>query len=147
MKRILIGIFIGTVAFAGAAIAQDGPIKERQELMKKTGGASKTVGEMLKGEKPYDAAAAEAAAKTVAGGMDTFATLFPEGSTSEDSSAKPEIWENKKDFEDWASSLKTAAMKAAEAAPGGMDGFKTAWAEVGKHCKGCHEKYRAEKKK
>lgn len=147
MKRIVIAVVVGCVALTGAALAQDGPIKQRQALMKKNGDATKVVNAMLKGEKPYDGAAAAASMKTVAGSLDEFVTLFPDGSTSPDSVAKPEIWQNKKDFNEWASSLKDAATKAAAAAPGGMDGFKTAFAEVGKHCKGCHEKYRAEKKK
>lgn len=147
MKRIVIAVVVGCVALTGAALAQDGPIKQRQALMKKNGEATKLVTAMLKGEQPYDGAAAAGAMKTVGGSLDQFVTLFPDGSTSPDSVAKPEIWQNKKDFNEWASSLKDATNKAAEAAPGGMDGFKTAFAEVGKHCKGCHEKYRAEKKK
>jgi cytochrome c556 len=147
MKRIIIGLFVGCVALAGTALAQDGPIKQRQALMKKNGEATKVVAPMLKGEKPYDAAAAASAMKTISGTLDEFITLFPEGSTSKDSVAKPEIWQNKKDFNEWATGLKAEADKAATAAAGGMDSFKKAFAEVSQYCKGCHEKYRAEKQK
>jgi cytochrome c556 len=147
MKRIVFGILLGCIALAGAALADDGPIKQRQALMKKNGEATKVVSAMLKGEKPYDAAAAAGAMKTIGGTLDEFITLFPEGSTSKDSAAKPEIWQNKKDFNEWATGLKAETVKAAAAAEGGPDSFKKAFAEVAQYCKGCHEKYRAEKKK
>jgi cytochrome c556 len=145
MKRIVIGLVIGCVALAGAALAQDGPIKQRQALMKKNGEATKVVAAMLKGEKPYDAAAAAGAMKSIGGTLDEFITLFPDGSTSKDSAAKPEIWQNKKDFNEWATGLKGETEKAAAAAAGGMDGFKKAFGEVSQYCKGCHEKYRVPK--
>jgi cytochrome c556 len=144
MKRIV--MIIAALAFAAAspAAAQDGPIKQRQELMKKNGAATKLSGEMVKGEKPYDPAAAAEAMTTVSGSIDEFVTLFPEGS-AEGSDAKPEIWQDKADFEALAQKTKEASAKAAEAAEGGLETFMAAFAEVGRSCGGCHEKYRVKK--
>ena len=145
MKRIIIALMIGSIAATGAAIAQDSPIKKRQALMKKNGEAAKLITAMFKGEKPYDAAAAADAIKGIGASMDEFVTLFPEGSTAADSDAKPEIWKDKADFESRAKQVKEGTAKAATAAAGGMASLQPAFAELGKSCKGCHEKYRAEK--
>jgi len=141
MNRII--ILLATILFAavGSALAQDSPIKERQALMKKNGEATKLVSAMLKGETPYDAAAAAEAMTGINGSMDKFVTLFPEGS-AEGSDAKPEIWDDKADFDAKAETVKEATAKTAEAAPGGKDSFQAAFANVGQGCKGCHEKYR-----
>jgi cytochrome c556 len=145
MKRIIIALMIGSIAATGAAIAQDGPIKKRQALMKKNGEAATLVTAMFKGEKPYDAAAAAKAVKSIGDSMDEFVTLFPDGSTSKDSDAKPEIWKDKADFDGWAKQVKDDTPKAVAAAAGGMASLQPAFAELGKSCRGCHEKYRAEK--
>jgi cytochrome c556 len=145
MKRIIIGLIIGSLAVAGAALAQDSPIKKRQAIMKKNGDSVTLITAMFKGEKPYDAAAAAAAFNSINGAMDEFVTLFPEGSTSKDSDAKPEIWKNKADFNDWAKQLKEDTAKAAAAAAGGIATLQPAFAAVGKSCQGCHESYRVQK--
>jgi cytochrome c556 len=132
---------------AGIAVAAQDPIKERKQLMKDNGDAAKLVTAMLKGEKPYDAKAAETAMKSINASLATFVTLFPKGSeTGGDTAAKPEIWTSKSEFDSIAKQLEAATAKAAAAAPGGLDGFKTAMGDVGKNCKSCHEKFRVEKK-
>ncbi len=145
MKHIFAVLVVFCVAGAGLVSAQEGPVKERQALMKKNGDSTKLATQMLKGEKPYDADAAAEAMKTIAGTMDEFVTLFPEGST-EGSEAKPTIWEDKADFDAYAQETKKASNAAAEAASGGKDSFQAAFVTVGQNCKGCHEKYRVVKK-
>ncbi|WP_088347814.1 MULTISPECIES: cytochrome c [Rhodomicrobium] len=141
MKRIIIALAIGCTVLAGAAIAQESPIKKRQALMKQNGEATDLIVKMFKGETPYDGAAAAAALTKIGGMADEFITLFPEG-TAKDSYAKPEIWQNKADFDSWAVKLKEDSAKAATAAAGGMDALQPAFAELGQTCRGCHEKYR-----
>ena len=56
---------------------------------------------MIKGEKPYDAKAAETAASTIAKNWLAFVKLFPDDSKSGgETTAAPKIWETRKDFED-----------------------------------------------
>lgn len=145
MKRIIAALLISSVAATGVAVAQDSPIKKRQALMKKNGEDATLITAMFKGEKPYDAAAAAGALESMGAAMDPFITLFPEGSTSKDSDAKPEIWKNKADFEGWAAQVKEDTAKAVTAAAGGLASLQPAFIELGKSCQGCHEKYRAEK--
>jgi cytochrome c556 len=148
MKRITLGLVCACIIGAGAAVAAGDPIKERQELMKGNGGAMKAVTAMVKGEKPYDAAVAASSMKSIAGSVDKFLTLFPKGSeTGGDTVAKAEIWASKAEFDALGGKLKEAAGKAEIAAAGGLEGFKAAIGDVGKSCKACHEKFRAEKDK
>ncbi len=139
---VLAGIF-----GAGVALASDDPIKDRKELMKGNGKSVKGVVAMLKGEAPYDGAAVAKAMTDINGSLTTFVTLFPKGSeTGGETAAKPDIWDNKAEFELIAKDLEAATAKAAAAAPGGLDAFKVAFGDVGKTCKACHEKFRFEKK-
>lgn len=142
MKRIILALTICSVAATGAAIAQEGPIKQRQALMKKNGNAVTLITAMFKGEKPYDGAAAAEALGNIPPTLDQFITLFPEGSTSKDSDAKPDIWKNKADFDSLAAQVKSDSAKAATAAAGGMASLQPAFAALGRSCQACHEKYK-----
>lgn len=141
MKRIIFALVIGLASMPGAAVAQDGPIKQRQAIMKQNGEAADTVVKMFKGESPYDATAAAAAITSIGASADAFIKLFPEGS-DKGSYAKPVIWQKKADFEGWAAQLKEDSAKAAAAAAGGMDALQPAFAALAKSCTGCHEDYR-----
>ncbi len=138
----------------GEAVAAENanPVKERQKLMRAVGKAMKTTGKMLRGDLAYDAAAATAAMATMSDVAGRYAKLFPEGSDMEnsimdfdqESDAKPEIWTNRKDFEVKAVALLDASTKAGKAA-GDKAGLAAVFDEVGKTCKGCHQKYKAKK--
>jgi cytochrome c556 len=147
MKKVLGLALVAGVLGASVAIAADDPIKQRKELMKGNGASLKGVVAMLKGEKPYDGAAVGKAMKDIGASVATFVTLFPKGSeTGGETAAKPEIWTSKDEFDAIAKDLEAATAKAATAAGGGLDSFKTAFGPVGKACKACHEKFREEKK-
>ena len=147
MKRIIIALMICSVAATGAAIAQDGPIKKRQELMKKNGDAAKLINAMFKGEKPYDAAAAADAIKGIGAVMDEFITLFPEGSTSAGFRREAGNLEEQGRLRRLGRASKGMTRpKTVAAAAGGMASLQPAFAEFAKSCRGCHDDYRAEKK-
>lgn len=119
------------------------PIKERQELMKKTNDEAKAVSAMVKGEAPFDGAKAGALLGNWEDRAKKVVALFPDDSkTGEKTRAKGDIWQNKADFDarlaDYAKV--TADAKAATAS---ADAFKPAYAKVIKSCDDCHEKYRA----
>ncbi len=144
MKRIVIGLLVGCIA-AGAALAQDGAIKRRQALMGQNGESAELITKMLKGEVPYDATKVAAAMTAIGGTTDEFITLFPEGTAGtadkKGNDAKPEIWQNKADFAARAMKLKQDSGLAVAAAAGGAQNFLPVFAELGKTCQGCHEKY------
>lgn len=118
-------------------------IAKRQELMKSAGRAAKTSGDMVKGAKPWDQAAAEDAMQTLITVGTEFPGLFPDDSkTGHDTEAAPAIWENKADFEAHAASLAADAEAAKTAAASGLDAFKPAFGKTASNCGGCHEIYR-----
>lgn len=128
-------------ATGGAAIA------ERKAAMKAVGGAAKAIGDMNKGDVPFDAAKASAAFKTMEVNFTKAKGLFPDDSKSGgDSTALPTIWEKKADFlgrlDKAAADAKTAAGAATIEAV-----FKEQVKTVTSNCGGCHKEYRQPPKK
>lgn len=145
-RKLAVTVFVLSGLAFGQSFAETDPVKERQELMKSNGDSAKVVVQMIKGEAPYDAAKAKEAMEAIQRVPEKFVKLFPEGSDMHPkTAAKPEIWENWEDFKARLNDLETKSAAAAKAAEGGLDSFKPAFAELGKVCKGCHEKYKFEK--
>lgn len=130
-----------SVAFIGAAVGQEDPIKARKQLMKENDASSRLVIKMILGRDPYDATSAAAAMNNIAANMEIFPTLFPEGSDGGDAGLLP-IWENMDDFKALAAKEQADAKAAAEVAPDGLDAFKVAFQAVSGDCAACHLKYR-----
>jgi cytochrome c556 len=121
----------------------EGPQHERHELMEDVGKAAKVIGNMLKGETDYDAAAALQSLQVFQDVAGKFGALFPEGSeTGGGTEAAPAIWEDRSGFdaalEDWAAA--TAA--AIESAPQTREAAGPVFNPVFKACKNCHDNYR-----
>jgi cytochrome c556 len=132
------------VAWAGTAVfAQADAIKTRMNLMKENNDNAKTVVQMVRGQRPFDAKAVDAAFAQWADTAKQLPGLFPENSkTGEKTRAAPEIWLDKKDFDEKADAFgKTVADNRAKAVAS-LDGLKVAIGPVGKACDSCHEKYR-----
>jgi cytochrome c556 len=143
MKRLLIVAMMFSCG-AGAVLAADDVIAQRQALMRANGKAAQAVGGMLKGA-PFDLAAAQAALKTFAEAGAKGPALFPPDSkTGEDTEALPAIWDNKPDFEARFFKLAQDA-SAAAAATTDVASLKTSVVAVFQDCGGCHEKYRFKK--
>ena len=105
---------------------------------------AKPMGKMLKGETPFDAAAFTLHARQLANasGLDLL-WAFPEGSVTEDSGAREEIWFDWEDFEQKFADFRTAASALGEAAEGGdVEAVKSAFGKVGDTCKACHKPYK-----
>ena len=131
-----------SIILTGVAIGQDDPIAARQQLMKMNGAALKTSLDMVQEKVAFDAAQAAKAMNTIVSDIETFPTLFPEGSDVGDTKASPEIWTNNEEFKALAAKLATDAKAAAEAAGQGLGAFKTAFAAVGADCGACHKQFR-----
>ena len=78
--RVSAAVAATLLIISSLAIASDNPIDERHELMEKTGKAAKPVGQMLKGEAPFDAAKLMESLQTFEGVSAKFGSLFPAGS-------------------------------------------------------------------
>jgi cytochrome c556 len=156
---LALAIGIGA-AVAGAALAQDDKMPAnaspatkaayaRHDNYRKLGGAFKALNDELKKGEP-DKAVVAANAKTISTLAGQLPTWFPRGSGVEAraaSEAKADIWRDAAGFSTAASNLQAQATKLNQlAAAGDIDGVKGQVRNTGMACKGCHDKYRLEKK-
>ena len=88
-------------------------IADRQRLMKLNGASAKDLNDKLKAGN-IEAMAVNA--ETIALGAQHIPSLFPKGSVSDKSNAKPDIWEKWSDFEGAAKTLQTKAEELRDAA-------------------------------
>jgi cytochrome c556 len=132
-----------STGIALAAVTGLEAIKERQELMKADGAATKPVVAMLQGKARFDLATVQKALKTYQNAMSKEPALFPPDSkTGDKTHALPVIWEDdnltdldarfKKLGADSAAALTTIKDEAS---------FKATMPGVLHNCDGCHEKY------
>jgi cytochrome c556 len=137
---LAIGFSLGTV------MAQQDPVKTREDLMKKNNDHAIAVVKMMRGQQPFDAAAVDAAFKQWADTAHVLPSLFPENSkTGGDNRASPKIWVNEKDFDEKAAAFGKAVMENHDKAKSSLDGLKAAISVVGKACDDCHKEYRLSK--
>jgi len=140
-----------TIIFGlSVAVAQQDVIKQRKTLMKANGDQGKIGADMVKGDKPFDLAAAHKIFATFQDAAAKMPNLFPDNSkpaadSTDDFNAGPKVWENMADFKERFAKFGRDA-KAADASVKDLDSFKAAFTNIGKNdCGGCHEIYRLKK--
>jgi cytochrome c556 len=137
---------LAVVLGVGAAAAQSDPVKTREDLMKANNNNAKAVVQMVKGQKPFDAKAVEAAFAQWADTAKQLPNLFPpESKTGGDNRASPKIWENMADFKAKIADFAKVVADNQAKAVASLDGLKVAVNAVGKSCGDCHESYRLKK--
>jgi cytochrome c556 len=141
-RSLLVAI---ALAFTSPVFAGDDPVHERHELMEGVGDAAKPIGQMLKGERDFDAGVVMASFRTFDEASAKFGGLFPPGSeTGEGTEAAPAIWEDRAGFEEALATWADAVDAAIAAQPQTLDATKPVAGEIFKACKGCHDNYRIE---
>lgn len=129
-----------------AAWAQDASkaIAYRQGVMKAMAWHIGPIAGMAKGEMAFDTASLQHHADALAALSKIIVEGFPEGSTADNSKAKPEIWSNWAEFEEYDKHLQEATAALAAAAPTlTKDTLGAALGPVGKACGDCHGEFRA----
>jgi cytochrome c556 len=120
-RRLWTALVLGVAALAvtGIAIAQMAHvgsgdiIADRQRLMKLNGASWRDAQDKLKAG---NIEAIVVNAETMAINAQHIPTLFPQGSMSDKSNAKPEIWEKRSEFESAAKNFETWSIKLRDAA-------------------------------
>lgn len=144
-------LFVTAVLAVGAltppAMADgDGEIKYRKAVMSSIGGHMGAMVGILKGGTSNTAnfalhAQGMAELSKIAG------SIFPEGSDFGETSALPAVWEKPAEFAQAVKMFEEAAAKLNSAAQSGdMAMSATAFGDLGKACKNCHETFREKKK-
>jgi cytochrome c556 len=139
-------LIIGTLLVGiGAVMAQQDQLKQTQAMMKGNGKNAGALAAMVKGEKPYDQAAVDAALAQFDDTVKKFPTLFPDSikglKADGDYSASPKIWEDKAGFNEHITSF-AKAVADAKGKITDLDTLKAVLPTIGKQCGGCHETYR-----
>ena len=135
---------LGTVA-AQAPDSPQGIIKYRKSVMKSQAGHLGAVGGIAKGQVPFrEDLAAHAAALQSTSKM--IVRIFPEGSGTGNTRAKPEIWTNRSEFEQVARKFEEETEKLVLIAESGHLGqVSSQFLAVAKACKACHKPFRKKK--
>ena len=147
MRKTLVVAIAGALA-AGAmvggatiALAQADVVKERQENRKQAGAAMRAIKGIIDAKGPT-AGAVEQAAKLKTLEV-AFVKLFPAGS-DKDTKALPVVWTDWAGFQAASKNADAAFDKLAVAAGSGdQAALATAFADTGKACGACHDKFRA----
>lgn len=145
VRKLLAGVFFSvlTLAVSTQVFAQADVIQKRQDAMKGNSAAAKAIKGAVETK---DYATVEAKAKDIMGTADKIVSLFPKGSTTGKTKAKPEIWEKSDDFSKAAKNLSKAASELASAAKAGnADDVDVKVKALGEACNSCHKQFRAEK--
>jgi cytochrome c556 len=131
---------------ASSVLSQSDPIAARKALMKGNNDNARAMVQMMREQKPFDAAAVDTAFAQWADTAQKLPGLFPDNSkTGQDTRATPKVWQNKKDFDEKAAAFGKAVAENRDKAKASLDGLKAAIPVVGKECDNCHEDYRAPK--
>lgn len=132
---------VATVGLAHGGVKNQ-TVKARMDLMTAIKQATATLGDMVKGVRPFDPEAAEAARSTLQGHAADITNAFETPATDPASESRAAIWT------DWTGFV--AATKAMQAATAGMqthdpEGLRSGFRALGQTCRSCHERYRIEK--
>jgi cytochrome c556 len=149
------GAMMGAALVAASAIAAapaaaqfakpEDAIKYRKAAMTVMAAHFGRIGAVVKGARPFNAAEVQGNAAVV----ETMSKLpfdaFGAGTDKGETRAKPEIWTNPDKFKASADQMQKAILALSAAAKSGNpDQLKSAFGDVGKTCKGCHDDFRKE---
>ncbi len=137
-------VFLLGVPLALAHQGATGPVKRRMDLMTSMGKAMKGLGDMLKGKTVYDRAAAHEHARAIEQHTSMILEQFPEGSVQPPSEARPTIWQEWSVFEEIATQAQAGSSELRAILEDGADqrAVIAQYAELGRACGACHERYR-----
>ena len=154
IRSVFTAASVAVVALGvGVAVAQQDVIKERKDIMKANGDQAKIATAMVKGERPFDLAAAKKVFAQFVDAAGKMPNLYPASSKNEAGSPAADkftptdkVWEDMADFKARFAKFGEDAKKA-EASVKDLDSFKAAIGNIGKNdCGGCHQIYRHEDK-
>jgi cytochrome c556 len=116
-----IALVTATAIAAFAHGGATGIVKERMDAMDEMGKATESLTKIMRGQERYDAAAVAGHAATIKSHAgDALTALFPEGSDTSPSEARPEIWSEWDRFVGLAQRLDTLAGGLEAAAANGL---------------------------
>ncbi len=141
---VLMSAVIGFGAQGAMAGDMEDAVEYRQGLMNVLRWNMKSMGDMMKDKKPYDAKAFARHAEDLAraASLDVLAG-FPPDSDQGETDALADIWFDFKDFTQKLEDLRSASQSLSQvAASGDKKAMGDALGKTGKTCKACHDSYK-----
>ena len=153
-RNLLVSFCVVLAAFSSSAMAFDNEdlIEARQGLMNLYAVNLDLLGEMIRGNIPYDQKRAQSLADNLfaLASMNSSA-LWRRGTSLADdgmrgkTAAKPELWQNRGDVSQRYIELTTALEVLAKNAGWSVDALEENIGDVNISCKSCHREYRAKR--
>lgn len=141
----LTGILGIGVAAVAANVKPEEAVEYRQSVYTVIRWNFKPIGDMVKGQIPFDAAAVARHAAFLEMLSKMPLEGFVPGSDVGETEAKPEIWKNWSEFEGYMRKFQEETAKLSQAAKtGDPEAIKTQFNNTAKACKNCHDKFRKE---
>jgi len=146
LHALLGALLLSSPVLAAPPSDAERAIEYRMAVMQVTGWNFGPMKGAVTGKVPYDKDAFALHAQRVA----TMAPMLPEGFPTGSyiagkTDAKPLIWEKRAEFDELLKKFATESANLAEVAKSGdLAKIKPAFAELGKVCKSCHEKFKKE---
>lgn len=147
IKQLSFGmaVIVLSLFFTAELFAQADEIQKRRLLMENNNDT--VVKALVKAVKEKDFAEVQIKVKGIMENMDELVTLFPKGSISEKSRAKPEIWEKWDEFSKLPGTVKKAAQALGDAAKTKNEAdVEVKLKALGDACNACHRDFRAPRK-
>lgn len=148
-RKSLLALTVSAILFAlNPALAHDGAtgiIKERMKVMKFIGQNTKMIAPFAMGALDMNYKSVETSAQQISMAAESALAKFPKGSTSEESEAKPNIWENWAEFEGLLKKLSADAAQLQEMAKNEEFDLQEQFEKMAGNCKTCHTKFRQKK--
>lgn len=146
MKKTALAVLCAALAAAPALAQQmkvEDQIKYRRAAYEMMALGFGDLAAMAQDKKPFNKEEAQHDADLAVAASTVPRRFFPEGS-DKDTKAKPEIWQNRADFDSKMDHMIAEVGKLpAVVRSGDMAAFKKQVGETGQACKSCHDKYRA----
>ena len=144
MKHPLI-LFLALVVASPVALAHSGvenpAVMARMTAMKSIATATKTLGDMTKGTRAFDAAEAREAFEAIAAQSKRVPALFEAREDDPKSEALPVIWDDFADFEAKNATMQTTAAQLSRSVAT-LDELRAGFNDLGATCAACHKTYR-----
>lgn len=148
MKQVLgIAALAAFCATSSVALAQQKPedvIKFRKALYTVIGWHNGQMGQMVKGQQPFDQNIFVRNSTTIHQLSQVAPAAFAPGSDKGETRAKPEIWQDQDKFKAAMERFQSEAAKMSEVSKqGNADQIKSQFGALAKACSNCHDNFRS----
>lgn len=147
MKRVLVAAAVLALGVSAVVAQQDVAVSQQNLMKSQAKNMYGVVLKMVKGETPFDKAAADAALKALGDDVAKIPTVFatnPKEDVKDATfGASPKIWQNKADFD---AKVPAVTKAIADAKFTDAAGLKVAYDAIQAKCNDCHDGYRVKLK-